>query len=122
MKKKARSTFLRRTISCSFAFVEVIEDSQLPPISSTIDADIEAFVQSCLVCTLSSSGSKVPRPLGQQMHAQHLSELLHFDFLYVEESRTGHGCILNLKDDFSGYVFLRPCKKEDAEATGNLFE
>ncbi len=76
-----------------------------------MDADIKAVVQGCLVCTLSSSGSKVPRPLGQHIHAQCVSELLHFDFLYVGESRTGHEYILILKDDFSGYVFLRPSKK-----------
>ncbi len=85
-------------MSCSFAFVsqlilvlEVIEDSRLPPNIfkeklqwSTMDADIKAFVQSCLVCTLSSSGSKVPRPLGQQIHAQRVSELLHFDLSTLE--------------------------------------
>ncbi len=54
---------------------------------STMDADIKAFVHSCLVFALSSSGFKVPRPLGQQIHAQRVSELLHFDFLYVGECR-----------------------------------
>ncbi len=49
-----------------------------------MDAEIKAFVQSCLVCTFSLSGSKAPRPLGQQIHAQRVSELLYFDFLYVE--------------------------------------
>ncbi len=40
---------------------------------STVDFDIKVFVQSCLVCTLSSSCSKVPRPLGQQIHAERVS-------------------------------------------------
>ncbi len=76
-----------------------------------MDADIKAFVQSCLVCTLSSSGSKVPRPLGQQIHSQRVSELLHFDFLYDGESRIGHEYILILKSDFSGYVFCDLARK-----------
>ncbi len=83
-----------------------------------MDADIKSFIPSCLVCTLSSSGSKVPRPLGQQIPAQRVSELLHFEFLYDGESRTTHEYILILKDDFSGSSFLRPCRKADAENDG----
>ena len=59
----------------------------------------------------------MPRPLRQQEHAERVSELLHFDFLYIGESRSGYEYILILKDDFSGYVYLRPCKKADAAST-----
>ncbi len=89
---------------------------------STMDADIKAFVQSCLVCTLSSSGSKVPRPFGQQIHAQRVSELLHFDFLYVGESRTGHEYILILKNDFSGYVFFATLQESGCRNHGQRLE
>ncbi len=85
-----------------------------------MDADIKAFVQSWLVCILSASGSKVPRPLGQQIHCTRVSELLHFDFLYIGESRSGYEYILILKDDFSAYVFLKPWKNVDAETTSNV--
>ncbi len=44
----------------------------------------------------------------------------NFDFLYIGESCTGTEYILILKDDFSGYVFLKPCKKADAETTSNV--
>ncbi len=50
-----------------------------------MNADIKAFVQSCIVRNLPASGSKVPRALGQQTQATRVSELLHFDFI-----RTGH--------------------------------
>ncbi len=76
-----------------------------------MDADIKAFDQSCLRLHLSSSGSKVPRPLGQQIHAQRVSELLHFDFSTLENLATGHEYILILKDDFSGYVFCDLARK-----------
>ncbi len=85
-----------------------------------MDADTKAFVQICLVCTLSGSGSKVSRPLGQQIHATHVSELLLFDFLHIGEFRTGHEYIPILKNIFSGYVFLKPCKNADAESTANV--
>lgn len=86
----------------------------------TVDDDVKAFVQGCLVCLLSDSGMKVPRPLGQQVHASKVGELLHFDYLYVGESTDEKEYILILKDDFSGYVYLRACAHADAETTANV--
>ena len=86
----------------------------------TIEADVKTFVQSCLVCLLSASGDKVPRPLGHQVHAERINEILHFDYLYIGESAIGHEYILILKDDFSGYVFLRSCASACAEATADV--
>lgn len=85
-----------------------------------MEADVKAFVQGCLVCLLSASGEKVRRPLGSQIHAEKVNELLHFDYLYVGESSNAKEYILILKDDFSGYVFLRPCKSADAETTASV--
>ena len=85
-----------------------------------MEEDIKAFVQSCLVCILSSSGEKVRRPLGSQVHASKVNELLHFDYLYVGESSNQKEYILILKDDFSGYCFLRSCRKADAETTAEV--
>ena len=34
-----------------------------------MEEDIKAFVQGCFVCLVSSSGDKVRRPLGTQLHA-----------------------------------------------------
>ncbi len=75
---------------------------------------------SCLICSLSASGSEVSRPLGQQIHATRVYEFLHFDLLYIGKPRTGHEYILILKDTFSGYVFLKPCKNADAETTSHV--
>ncbi len=85
-----------------------------------MDKDIKAFVQSFLVCLLSASGKKVRRPLGSHIHAERFSELLHFDYLYICESSNQRRYILILKDDFSGYFFLRVCEKTDAETTAEL--
>ena len=85
-----------------------------------MEEDIKAFVQGCLVCLLSSSGEKVRRPLGSQIHAEKVGELLHFDYLYIGESSNNKQYILILKDDFSGYCFLRACEKADAETTAEV--
>lgn len=86
----------------------------------TMDEDIKAFVQSCLVRKLFSSGDKIRRPLGSQLHAVKVSELLHFDYLYIGESFNQMEYILILKDDFSGYCFLRACKTADTETTAEV--
>lgn len=86
----------------------------------TLDSDVKFFVQGCFICLLSDSGQKVPRPLGHQLHADKVGELLHFDYLYIGESKNAKEYILILKDDFSGYVFLRACKHADAETTAEV--
>lgn len=86
----------------------------------TLDADVEAFCQDCFVCIISETGQKVPRPLGHQEHAERVSEILHFDFLYIGESSLSFEYILILKDDFSGYVYLRPCRNADATSTAEV--
>lgn len=72
----------------------------------THDSGVKDFLQSCLVCLLYASGTKVPRPIGNQVHAENLNEILQFHFLYIDVSITDHKNILILKEDFSGYVFL----------------
>lgn len=51
-----------------------------------MEEDIKAFLQGCLVCRLSESGEKIRGPLGSQIHASKVSELLHLDYLYVGDS------------------------------------
>ena len=85
-----------------------------------MEGDVKSFVNGCLVCLLSSSGNHVRRPLGTQIHAERVGELLHFDFLYVGESTNHMEYVLLLKDDFSGYCFLRACQKADAATTAEV--
>ncbi len=89
-------------------------------VRETIDIDDKAFVKNFLVFFLSASGINVRRPLGHQIHAEKVGELLHFDYLYVGESSDEKEYILILKDDFSGYVFLRSCKFANAETTADV--
>ncbi len=82
----------------------------------TVDADIKAFIQSCIVCILSSSGSKVPHRLVQQPHAQCVRDLTHFDFIYVGESHSGHEYIdTGMSSGNPLTVALTNCSIQDAE-------
>jgi hypothetical protein len=80
--------------------------------------DVKVFVQNSLHCVATTSGDKTPRPLGTQLQATKPNKILHFDFLYIGLSREGnYQCILLLKDDLSGYLWLVPCRTADAAAT-----
>jgi hypothetical protein len=60
----------------------------------------------------------VPRPLGAQLHATKPNDILPFDFLYIGLSRgRKYQYLLLLKDDLSGYLWLVPCRMDDAAAT-----
>lgn len=85
-----------------------------------IEEDIKAFVQGCLVCLLSVSGENIQRLLGSRIHAEKVSELLHFYYLYMGESSKQKEYIIILKDDFSGYYFLRSCETANAETTAEV--
>jgi hypothetical protein len=56
---------------------------------TTIAKDVKVFVQNCLHCVDTIPNGKVNRPLGTQLHATKLNEILHFDFLYIGLSRYG---------------------------------
>jgi len=79
--------------------------------------DVKAFCTSCIHCLSTSTGSVVPRPLGSAIHASKPNQVLHFDYCYIGNSSSGDIYVLILKDDFSSYVWLKPCKAADAEAT-----
>ena len=79
--------------------------------------DVKNFVQTCLHCLRTDSGEVIPRPLGHALHASSPNELIHFDFCYMRHSETKHVYVLIIKDDLSGYIWLRPCAEANAETT-----
>jgi RNase H-like domain found in reverse transcriptase/Integrase zinc binding domain len=84
---------------------------------TTMRSDISDFVKSCIHCLATTGGSRVPRPLGEALHADKPNVVLHFDFLYVGKSSSVPIYILVLRDDMPGYVWLWPCKHADAPST-----
>lgn len=56
----------------------------------------------------------------KQGHAVKVSKLPHFDTLHIGESFLGHEYALTMKDDFPGYVFLRPSRKVDASTPDTI--
>ncbi|OWZ21848.1 hypothetical protein PHMEG_0003542 [Phytophthora megakarya] len=90
-------------------------EASLKPLSdlfvwSTMSDDMASFVASCLH-RLTTHGSKVPRPFGENLRATKPNELLHFDFLCLPRSAVGTAYILVLKDNLSGFVELIECER-----------
>ncbi len=56
--------------------------------------DVLAFVSSCLLCVISKSSNKVPRPLSTTLHATKPNEIIHFDYLFLGESNGDNKYVL----------------------------
>jgi hypothetical protein len=85
---------------------------------TTMAKDVKDFVQNCLHFVATIPGDKVPRPLGAQLHATKPNGILHLDILYIGLSRGGkYQYLLLLEDDLGGYLWLVPCRTDDAAAT-----
>jgi Integrase core domain/Integrase zinc binding domain len=83
-----------------------------------MEKDVKVFVQNRMHCVSSASGEKISRPLGTQIHATRPNKIMHFDLLYMGQSkRNKYKYLLLLKDDLSGYLWLVPCKAAGAAET-----
>lgn len=65
--------------------------------------DVKNLVGNCLLYVLSRSGSKVSRPFGTTLLATKPSEVIHFDYLFLDEGPGGHTYGLVVKHEISGY-------------------
>ena len=76
--------------------------------------DVEAFLSDCLQCAKTAGTNVKPLQWGHQVQADYPGEVLHFDYLYIEnsgeKSEVGQPhYLLVLKDGFSNTVQLTPC-------------
>ena len=73
--------------------------------------DIQNICASCLHCLPVRKGFRIPRPLGAACHGTRPNEVLHFDYLYIAsklKSSLNYQWIFVIRDDFSGFIFLKP--------------
>lgn len=62
-----------------------------------------------------SSEERVPRPLGQALHADKPNKVLHLDFCFLEKSATGETYVHIIKDNQSSYTWLYPFEAADTD-------
>ena len=79
--------------------------------------DVENFCHSCLMCEKTRDGATIPIPWGQTTFANKRLSILRMDFMFIEAPKEysihGFKYILVLKDEYSGFVELIPCKACD---------
>ena len=84
-----------------------------------VEKDVKTFIKACALCLPTSSG-KVPVPLASTLHTSVTNRLLHADFMFMaalrERSSHGYRYVLVVKDDASGYVWLRATETCDSRA------
>lgn len=82
--------------------------------------DVRSFVSSCLLCVLSKSGNKIPRPLSTTIHAAKPNKVIHFDYLFLGDNDRDKKYVLVVKDDLSGYCWLDLSPVANSEHTAEV--
>ena len=67
-------------------------------------------------------GTKVPRPLGEAIHAEERNQVLHYDFLFIKDNDTPENLqrIIVIKDDLSHFVELISCREATASVIAEV--
>jgi Integrase zinc binding domain len=94
-----------------FATLEKLENSVF---WTGMEEDIRSFVKTCLHCESTLGRGMIPRPLGEALHAESPNEVLHFDFLYLGREDDQFTYVLVIKDDFSSFCEIFPCRSADS--------
>ncbi|KAF0702603.1 hypothetical protein AaE_015828 [Aphanomyces astaci] len=82
---------------------------------TTMEKDVQFFVDRCLDCASVSGGA--PRPLGEALHSAKPNGLLHWDYLFMGDSKTGDKYLFVIKCDASKLVWLFPSMEATAVFT-----
>jgi len=54
------------------------------------------------------------------LHAESPNQMVHFDYCYIMRGEDDFKYVLIVKDDFSGYVWLRPTKEADGSTNATV--
>lgn len=82
--------------------------------------DVEDFTAECILCLLSKTGERIPRPLATTLHGDKPNQVLHFDYLFLGTSAAGDMYTLVLKDDLSGYAWLESSERATADHASKI--
>ncbi|GMF37353.1 unnamed protein product [Phytophthora fragariaefolia] len=81
---------------------------------SNVHIKARAFCGSCLLCCHVKGGNTIPRPYGELYRSSERNEALHMDYLFIGKYDDSSDYILVLKDDYSHFCELVPCKTADS--------
>jgi hypothetical protein len=72
----------------------------------TIRQDAHLFSSKCLHCLSDRLPKHIRRPIGEQMHGHFPNEVLHWDYLFIQNDEW----VLIIRDDFTGLIRLYYCE------------
>jgi hypothetical protein len=75
-------------------------------VRSHMKTDVQKLVGCCLHCLPTLGGTRIPRPLGSALHGNCVNEVIHFDFLYIQQGPLPW--LFVIRDDLSGFTWLKP--------------
>lgn len=80
----------------------------------TLRVDAKSFIHSCILCLKTCGGGIDPRQQLQQQYALTPRVMIHFDFCKLVPGFEDYGYVLVIKDDFSTFTWLWPCRDPSA--------
>jgi hypothetical protein len=78
----------------------------------SMKSDVQNFVSNCLHCSVNRA-QVIPRPFAEQIHASERNEIIHYDYLYINNRNPTFSYILVIKEDYSHFVRLIPARTCD---------
>lgn len=77
-------------------------------------------MESCFQYGATEQGTIGPRPLGHTLHESKPNEVIHIDYCFLKKGEGGKLYVLIVKDDLSGYFWLRATSKTDTATTAAI--
>lgn len=88
---------------------------------TTLDANVQLFVSTCIQCLSPTGGRRVPRLFEPAVYGTRPNDLIQLYDLEMGSSRTGEKYILMLRDDHSGNCWLYNACTTDAATASDAF-
>ena len=80
---------------------------------------VRKFLRSCLICLQTKGGRVIPRPYGPLIRASSRNEILHWDFLTLDDTYENERYVLVLKDNATHYSEMTACSSPTSQLLRN---
>lgn len=83
--------------------------------------DIKEITESCIHCTVSRAGKRIPRSLSHTGEGSKTKKVVHADILYTKPATNcEENYVLLIKDETSSYEWLQACVNGNSDAPTSI--